>query len=98
MKQAATVQWADVDDGGKPPVDELSQKIVALLTMGNASERAVLALDKDARVHHHGYQEASLTFGEAVRRDRLHALLVDLIDVPALGGRWQRHMNSSASP
>lgn len=48
VEQASLVEASGRDRGGQPAGDELGHEVVALLTMRDARERAVLALEEHA--------------------------------------------------
>jgi hypothetical protein len=69
---------------GEPLSQEFLDKVVDLLAMSDARERAVLAADEYSGVQHDRDEEAGLTIGETERRDRVNAASVELGDVPSV--------------
>ena len=97
MKQPAAVQCADLDRTRVSALDEPPQEVMRLLAVGDAGERAVLALDEDAAVDQHFDQEARLALREAKGTDGFGSLRRQLIDVPVRRRLRQVHKNASAA-
>ena len=95
VKQAASVQRAREDRRGVAAADELGHEVPRVLAMGDAGERPVLSLDKDAGVDQDRHQEARLTPGEAERGESLDALGPDA--VTPFAGEPEIHRKSFAT-
>ena len=63
--QPAAVERAGRDRRRVAAVDELGEKVVRLLTVREARERAVLPFEEHAGEDQHVHQEPRLTLGEA---------------------------------
>ena len=79
-------------------VDQLGEKVVRLLSVGDAGERAVLPLDEHAGVQHHRDEKPRLALREPERFYRVNAVAGDLFDVPTIGWLRKVHRNSSIPP
>src|SRR5438105_4749460 len=65
----AGIALAEASGGRAPLLNEPIKKLVHRLAAGDASERAVLAAQTDARIEHHCHEEPRLARSESVVRD-----------------------------
>jgi hypothetical protein len=97
VEHPPAVEFADRDGGRKSTLDERFDEVGALLSVDDASEAAVLALDEHARVQQHIQQEARLALSKPERGDRIGALFVGELAGPVVGHGWQFHLRSSSA-
>jgi len=71
VDEPSSVQRAGGDHCHVPAVDELPQKVMRLLAVGDAGERAVLPLQKDPCIDHDMHEEPRLALREAEASDGL---------------------------
>ena len=97
MKHSPSMEFPRGNRRRKSPLDERLDKVGALLSVDDAGEAAVLALDEHAGVQENVQEKARLTLGEAERGDSFHPLGIGQVNRPAVGFRRQDHrINSSA--
>src|SRR5713226_8971391 len=69
VKQTAPMEGARRDDGGVPAPDQLREKVMGLLAVGDAGKGAVLPLEEHTGMHQHADEKPRLTLGKTEGRN-----------------------------
>src|ERR1700694_4458179 len=69
VKQASPMEGARRDDGGVPAPDQLREKVMGLLAVGDVSKGAVLPLEEHTVMHQHADEKPRLAFRKTEGRD-----------------------------